>query len=184
MRTVPRLYSKSHREELVTRGSVRGYDSWGHGLGAKGHYLDPLPGNDWRRHRRLGRFNVCYNDLQTSWISESAIITFIWEFEDFSKSNYQSKPRVCHWNRDSIYCEYHTHFMTHTADTKECILVSSGIETDDFLKLQANFLNQSGSPKLGMGLPQPPGWLVGRSVANVTERCYMTRPIVKRLLVG
>jgi hypothetical protein len=44
----------SGRHELVVRSSKAGND-----VSRRGHYLDPLPGNDQRRHKRHRRLHVC-----------------------------------------------------------------------------------------------------------------------------
>jgi hypothetical protein len=54
----------------------------------------PLPGNNWRRHSRLGIHSTCCCELQSVWISDSMIVTCSYVVYLFNKSNYQSKPRL------------------------------------------------------------------------------------------
>lgn len=65
VRTVPRMYSESHGEKLVTRVSDREFeDSWDHGLGVRQSPTGNIVSG--RGHSRLGRVIVCCNDLQIS----------------------------------------------------------------------------------------------------------------------
>jgi hypothetical protein len=66
----------------------------------------PLPDNDWWTHSRLRSFSACWSELQSVWISNSAIVTCSYELcvYMFNKSNCQSKPRL-KWlhTRDNIF---------------------------------------------------------------------------------
>jgi hypothetical protein len=65
----------------------------------------PLPGDNWWRHRSLRRLSTCCIELQSMWISNSAIVTCSYVLQEFSKSNYQSKPRL----QSPIHVTLHTY---------------------------------------------------------------------------
>jgi hypothetical protein len=79
------IFSLEPASENLSRGTrrLRNLRRW-----------EPLPGDNRWRHSRIRRLSVCCSELQTVWISQSAVIKCSYEFQDSKKSVNQSKPCV------------------------------------------------------------------------------------------